>query len=91
MAIAGKRLLQLRYKDGLRVVEPHDYGIQKGTPRLLAYQMRSLDEPSKEPGWRWFDVPKIAELVVLERTFKGSRNEAGQQHHEWDVVYARVG
>jgi len=91
MAIAGKRLVQLRYSDSLRVVEPHDYGVQKGTPRLLAYQTRSLVAPSKEPGWRVFDVPKIAELVVLDQTFKGSRNEPDQQHHEWDVVYARVG
>ena len=91
MAIAGKRLVQLRYSDSLRVVEPHDYGIQKGILRLFAYQTRSLDEPFKEPGWRWFDIPKVAELVVLDQTFKGSRNEPGQRHHEWDVVYARVG
>jgi hypothetical protein len=33
-AIANRRLMQLRYGGCLRVVEPHDYGVQKGTPRL---------------------------------------------------------
>jgi hypothetical protein len=36
-AIAGKRLIQLSYKGKLRVVEPHDYGIYKGVPRLFVY------------------------------------------------------
>ena len=89
-AIANKRLLRFTYDGAARVAEPHDYGIQKGTLRLFAYQTRSIDEPSKKPGWRWFDISKIAELVVLDQTFKGSRSEPNQHHHEWDIVYVRV-
>ena len=36
------------------------------------------------------DVPKIERCVVTEQTFKGSRGTPDQDHHEWDVLYARV-
>lgn len=37
-----------------------------------------------------FDLPKFDECLVLEETFKGTRAIAGQRHHRWDVIYARV-
>jgi predicted DNA-binding transcriptional regulator YafY len=83
-AIANKRLVQLRYEGARRVVEPHDYGVQKGTVRLLAFQLQTA------PGWRLFDIAKIEELAVLDAVFKGSRGASHQTHHVWDVVYARV-
>ena len=89
-AIIRKRLIKLRYSGSLRVVEPHDYGVQKGVDRLLAYQQQSLGPKKSEPGWRRFDVAKIEELVVLDTVFKGSRGASHQQHHTWDVLYARV-
>ena len=90
-AIAGKRLIELRYSGSVRVVEPHDYGIKNGTAMLLAYQLRTSAPPEKSSiGWRLFDVAKVAECVVLEKTFKGSRGVPDQQHHAWDILYARV-
>ena len=36
-AIREKRLIEFTYKSGgVRIAEPHDYGIQKGIERLLA-------------------------------------------------------
>ena len=90
-AITNKRLVKLSYKESLRVVEPHDYGVQKGAVRLLAYQQQSLGPRKSEPGWRLFDVEKIEDLAVLDAAFKGSRGASHQNHHVWDVVYARVG
>jgi hypothetical protein len=90
-AIAGKSLLQLHYKNQTRVVEPHDYGVQHGVRRLLVYQLNSSrGTGSHSVGWRLFDVGKIESLSVLEAKFKGSRRAAGQDHHTWDVLYARV-
>jgi hypothetical protein len=37
-AIAEKRLLEIRYKRAVRLVEPHDYGLIDGTKRLLIFQ-----------------------------------------------------
>jgi predicted DNA-binding transcriptional regulator YafY len=84
LAITKKRLVKLSYSGSVRVAEPHDYGVQKGNLRLLAYQLET------KPGWRLFDVDKITELAVLETAFKGSRGASHENHHTWDIVYARV-
>ena len=91
-AIAGKRLIELSYKGSDRLVEPHDYGLQKGKAQLLVYQRRSTrSAPGKGViGWRLFEVSVIERCVVTEETFKGSRGTSDQQHYEWDVLYARV-
>ena len=91
-AIAEEKLIEVRYKGDTRVVEPHDYGHQKGADRVLGYQLRTSLAPfAKEAiGWRLFDVPRIESLVILDMPFKGSRAESDQDHHRWDVLYARV-
>ena len=64
-AITNKRLVKLSYSGSVRLVEPHDW-VQKGTVRLLGYQLET------KPGWRLFDVEKIAGLAVLETAFKAA-------------------
>jgi hypothetical protein len=90
-AIAQKLLLEITYKGGGRIVEPHDYGIQNGVQRLLVYQRRGPARPGQSPaGWRMFDVPKIDSLVVLDMPFSGSRGASHRHHTAWDALYARV-
>jgi hypothetical protein len=89
-AITNKRLVKLSYSGSVRVVEPHDYGVRKGVARLLGYQQKSFGPKKSEQGWRLFDVAKIEEIAVLDTVFKGSRGASHQQHHVWDIVYARV-
>ena len=84
-AIAQKRLIEVAYKAGRRIAEPHDYGRIAGTDRLLIFQLR----PAR--GWRMLDVPKIESLTILDGTFAGSRGNPRQGHHSWDEIYARVG
>ena len=86
-AIARRRLLRLRYNDAVRLIEPHDYGLKNGKPMLLAYQLQPRKSAAE---WRLFDVAKIADCLVLEDTFKGSRGALDQRHHAWDTLYARV-
>ena len=39
-AIREKRLIEFTYKSGgVRIAEPHDYGIQNGIERLLTFQL----------------------------------------------------
>lgn len=93
LAIANKRLLQLRYGGSLRDVEPHDYGVQKGLERLLVFQLRGpmrSGRPSARE-WRLLDLPKIEECTVLDDMFPGSRGDSHKTHMAWDVIYARVG
>jgi hypothetical protein len=91
-AINSKRLIQFRYHDALRVAEPHDYGVQKGVTRVLAFQLRGASSRTTSArGWKLLDVTKISGCIVLDEPFAGSRGQAHQQHYVWDVLYARVG
>ena len=90
-AIAEKRLIQLAYRGSpARIVEPHDYGLQHGTPYLLAYQLGGYSRSASPHGWRRFDLTHTSDVQVLDETFPGSRNDESQQHRKWDQLFARV-
>src|SRR3954462_9179347 len=88
-AIDQKRLVQYRYKNKLRIVEPHDYGIHKGIVKLFGYQIGGLSS-APLPNWRWAEVEAISDLNVLDRRFAGGRGAESSKHHRWDKVFARV-
>jgi hypothetical protein len=91
-AIAYKRLIQVTYDAHVRVLEPHDFGIQKKATRLLAYQVRggSAHANNGGRGWKLLKVSKIESCVVLDETFHGSRALSNQGHLVWDQLFARV-
>jgi hypothetical protein len=91
-AIASKHLIQFRYNDRLRVAEPHDYGVQKGTTKLLVYQLWEPGGKQRNDvqGWRLLALSKMSDCVILTRTFRGSRAESRHRHYQWDLLYARV-
>jgi Fic family protein len=90
-AISHKRLIKIRYHGNLRTVEPHDYGVYKGSERLLVYQLRGVTRSRQDAlGWRLLGLDKIEECIVLDETFGGSRGSEHRTHMEWDVLYARV-
>lgn len=89
-AIHTKRLLRFTYKNQVRIAEPQDYGIQKGTVNLFTYQIGGQSSSSPLPDWRKFVVQKISSLELMEQTFVGSRAVPSQGHQEWDVLFARV-
>lgn len=89
-AIAEKRLLELRYKDAVRLAEPHDYGVIGGAERLLIFQLQGPHSGKGAVGWRLLDVAKIEGGIVTDQTFAGSRGQSHQQHHRWERLYARV-
>jgi predicted DNA-binding transcriptional regulator YafY len=87
-AIEKKRLIRFEYKGKERVVEPHDYGIQKGIQRLLSWQIGGQSN-GRIPGWRWFDVTEMRDVEVLDKSFAGNREVSGK-HHQWEKVFIRV-
>ena len=88
-AIQNRRMVRLHYAGKDRIVEPHDYGIQNGRLRLLAYQVGGSSS-GKLPNWRWMDVDRISGMQLLDRTFQGGRPAPSGKHHQWDRLFARV-
>ena len=88
-AIEAIRVVKLRYLGKERIVEPHDYEIHRGTIKLLAYQIGGASS-GKLPNWRWMEVDKISDIVLLDRTFRGGRPTPSGKHHQWEVLFLRV-
>jgi hypothetical protein len=89
MAIGQRRLLRLRYKNRVRIVEPHDYGIHNGVPKLLGYQVGGSSS-QRLPNWRWMETALISDVQVLSQTFQGGRPTPSGKHHSWDKLFIRV-
>jgi len=88
-AIEQTRLLRLRYRDKLRIVEPHDYGVHNGVIKLLTWQIGGASS-GPLPNWRWMETDLIADAQILDRTFPGGRPTPSGKHHQWDKLYLRV-
>jgi hypothetical protein len=86
-AIANRLLVQIVYDGSTRLIEPHDYGVQSGATRLLAFQRR---RSGGAPGKSLFELSKIQSCIVLVDTFRGTRGDPAQDHYVWDVLHARV-
>jgi len=86
-AVNENRLVRFRYREKLRVAEPHDYGRRSGNVRLFCYQVSGQSSEAL-PNWRWIDVEGISDLTVLQETFRGNRPSG--KHHIWDEVFARA-
>jgi predicted DNA-binding transcriptional regulator YafY len=89
-AVHERRLLRFSYQGKERIVEPQDYGIQKGVVNLFAYQTAGESSSSRLPDWRKFAVLSMSSVELLDETFPGSRSVPSQKHQEWDVLFARV-
>jgi hypothetical protein len=88
-AIEQKRLIRLRYQNKDRIVEPHDYGVQNGSVKLLAYQIAGSSS-GKLPNWRWMEASLISEIHLLNQTFPGRRRIPSGEHHKWGELFIRV-
>jgi predicted DNA-binding transcriptional regulator YafY len=89
-AIHERRLLRFTYHGKERIVEPQDYGIQKGIAYLFTFQTAGESSSSRLPDWRKFAVLSMSNVELLDETFPGSRAVPSQKHQEWDVLFARV-
>lgn len=74
-AISNKQLIQFYYEGGIRVVEPHCYGIHKDTGKevLCGFQTEGYSRSGGLPNWRFFIVDKISKLVVKNDHFTKPR------------------
>lgn len=91
-AIEEKRLVELVYNEKRRIIEPHDYGVQNGSIKLLGYQL-SGGSSGPVPNWRWFEVDLVKDIRLLDRKFRGGRGRgpgSSWNHNQWDELFLRV-
>ena len=73
-AIKNKNLLEFKYKERTRIVEPHTLGINlKDNEVLSAYQVDSESDSIEIPDWGLFSISKISSLKILGETFDQPR------------------
>jgi hypothetical protein len=88
-AIQEAKLIRLRYKGSERIVEPHDYGIQNGIVKLLAFQLAGVSS-GRLPAWRSLHEKFISDVQILDQTFAGGRGAPSGKHQTWDRLFIRV-
>src|SRR4051794_17385506 len=88
-SIREKRLIRFVMDGGERVAEPHDYGIRKGEPTLLVWQIAGASRSGKLPDWRWIQLAKASNFALLDETFAGGRGISHPKHTNWDPLWAR--
>ena len=74
-AIRERRLIQLSYHWGHRVVEPHAYGLNENGHELLrVFQTSGASDSGKPAGWKLLRADEITGMRVLEDHFAGARS-----------------
>ena len=73
-AIDERRLIELNYEPGYRLIEPHAYGLSKdGNELLRAYQTEGASASGEHQNWKLFRVDRITDLKVLDERFDDPR------------------
>lgn len=74
-AIAAKRLLRFDYDGHVRVAEPHTYGIDTRSQRVLvAYQVGGGSRSGESVGWKTFREDEMRGIVALDDRFARPRD-----------------
>lgn len=72
-AIKNKNVIKFYYEDGIRIVEPHCYGITTANNYgLRAYQVDGYSSSGKM-GWKMYDLGKARDIEILDKSFHDSR------------------
>jgi len=89
-AIAERRLIRFRLGGLIRIAEPHDYGMLKGTLRLFVYQVGGESRSGKLPDWRLVTLDDASGFELLDGTFSGPRPMGSRKHQKWERLFASV-
>jgi hypothetical protein len=85
-AIRHKKLLQVDYKGGTRIIEPHLLAVQGGRIGVMSFQLEGYSSSGGLPEWRRIYLDEMVNLVVLSRKFAGRRPFPSGRHSSWDQV-----
>ncbi|MBE0427410.1 MAG: hypothetical protein IBX72_12310 [Nitrospirae bacterium] len=91
-AIASKNIVEFYYNGGIRIAEPHCYGIHKNTGNevLCAYQIRGFSESGNLPGWRLFDVADVSALKITGEQFLSPRPNYNPNDKRMSKIFCNI-
>jgi hypothetical protein len=84
-AITSKKLVEFMYNGHIRVIEPHVLGINGGITQFLGFQISGSSGSGGLPEWRRFDLPKMLDLKILDKSFPGGRPYLSGKDSSWDI------
>ena len=90
LGVREKRLVEFRLHGLQRIGEPHVYGVHKGVPQLLIYQVGGESQSGSLPDWRRANLPEITAFHLLDQTFSASRSIPTGRHGGWDEIFVTV-
>jgi hypothetical protein len=83
-AIAQKKRIQIHYKGGARIVEPHQVAYnERNNLALSAYFVRGYSSSGSGVGWREYLISDIQGVQILEENFstRPDYNPNGTKFH----------
>lgn len=90
-AISNQRIVEFRYRNRKRVVEPHKVGITtKGNVVLSGYQSGGRGNEIYPPDWGLYILGKMGSLNVTEQTFSGPRPNYSPTDKRMTRIYCRL-
>ena len=89
-AMRARKLIEFTSNGHRRVLEPHIYGLSRGTEQLVGFQTRGTSASGGIPDWRRFDLADMSPFIVLEESFTGRRPNPLGTHSDWDEIYMVV-
>jgi hypothetical protein len=89
-AIDQKQVLEFRFKDNIRIVEPHIYGIKNQRKMLLVYQIGGGTTSGAIPDWRLVPIDEIKDLRQIGEKFTEKREPPSGDYNTWDVIISKT-
>lgn len=90
-AIQARRVVRFYYGGGLRVVEPHCYGVSTaGHEVVRAYQISGYSQSGESVGWKLFRVSEISGLEVSGEAFAGARPGYNPNDSAMATIFCRL-
>ncbi|AGH95393.1 hypothetical protein [Pseudobdellovibrio exovorus] len=89
-AINNKKMIEFKYNGGVRIVEPHCYGISTaGNESLRAYQVDGYSS-SDPKDMKLFTLSKASDISLLEKHFDGPRPEYVRGDSAMSHIYCEL-
>jgi hypothetical protein len=90
-AIAGRRLMEIWYRGGSRIIEPYCHGTSKaGNEVLRAFQIQGHSNSGQPTAWKLFEVREIQSLQIFDQRFETNRPLYNPNDRDMIRIHCRV-